>query len=566
MDTGEVEYRRAEPPTVEFGSRIDAARGWAPGSECREVNPTQAPRQRGEPRDLGGGYRRWACIPLFPGRLIRRNASIGEPIEPNQFYSVRIDHAVIAELIETPISFRRLLSGRDPTRRVGEIAILANTFEYSSADVAAGAPTNDFFNLSNLSGVKVVYYNPDVEQGQALNLSNIPLTEGRRYSGRPVGIQIVVLELDRMSGPMQNLMRTLAALGQQSSALPGGPAAQALLDLGTSLISQENDDVMFEYRFVLDRSDSTDHVSSAPFEAGRYVVRRTHERRRMPRWDDLMLDHNTGQLMRRQGDAQPRSELQANNALYLPFEEDTYFTLNVLRHEEDGAFAYRPQTLADLNKEIESAAEARDAPLNAVTDRLRGVVVAGRNRQLAQELIDAWRVAATRYRNYARHYADPAIFAAPGATCAASPHTDPDRERIREEALFEARTAASQFISLYDQAMARQATEDRAASSNGNNGQTASPELFTDEVQRAVLASLGAFFAPFPSGVAVTPAFLTNPPEFRSAFLGAKASDFLTAAEKAAQLIWSPRTCDRLKAARLAVDAPPAQSGQNPET
>lgn len=566
MDTGEVEYRRADPPPAEFGQRITGSLGdfcalHGGREEARD------PIRRGV-TDLGATYDRRACIPLFPARLIRRNASIAAPIQPNETYSIRLEHGLIAHLIEDAFSFRRLLNGRRVDRKVGEVAVLAHAFEFPATAPAENPASARFANLTSLEGVKVVYFDPDVEEGQALNFSNIPLQESRKYGGRPIAIQIIVLELDRMSGPMKSLMQTLASLGRQSGAIPGGAASEALLDLGTSLVSQDNDDVIFAYQFVLDRAAPNEHSTGAPpFEEGRYVLRRTHERRRMAQWDDLILDHNTGQLMRR---ANPADGTNWENARYIPFEEDTYFTINIIRQEDSSQFAYDPQSLEELNTDIQEALNSRDEQVGVVAQRLAGRLVEARNRRWAEELSSKWQTAAVRYRHYARHFADPAVTA---GRCL--PRQNPDVTRRRQEALFDARMGATEFLIHYSRAVAA-----AQPSGNTNSNQTttgtspASVSPLSDDDQRPILAQMAPFFLPFAEGEAELQAsHLANPPSFRSTFLD-HPEKFHTAAQRAAERNWSPRTCEELVSARLAdvlqtapAEAAPAPgSGASPST
>lgn len=552
MDTGEIEYRRAERAPVDTQAAMNRARQWPEGTQCRarraQPEPPDDSARTREPQDPSSLYSRWACYPLFPARLVRRNAGIGDPIRTGEYYSIRIEHAVIANLIEDAFSFRRLMNERDPFRRVGEVAILAHTFEFSATAPAEGADTSStrFQNLSALDGVKVVYFNPDVEEGQALNFSNIPLREASKYEGRPVGIQIIVIELDRMSAPMRSLMRTLATLGQESAAVPSGPAAAALLELGSSLISQNNDDVMFEYRFVLDPFQPSAPLQTSPFEAGRYVLRRINERRRMQRWDDLILDHNTGQLMQSSG--RPR---QGELPQYVPFERDTYFTLNVVR--EPGAFYYGGQTFAQLGEELEAAATARDQPFAQLETRILSSLAATRNRELVRELNDAWEAAAARYRLYASTYVD-ATIGGPTGQCPV-----PDsiaRDRTRDGALVLARALSRQFLLNYQAAIDQQ---------EGNAG------VFTDEVQRSLLTMLADFFGPFAPDDPLNQSHLVDPATFRATFIGAdlaNAGKFHDAAVHAARMKWAARNCDALRAAGLAPPAPasaPAAAPAVPE-
>lgn len=519
MDTGEIDYRRAAP-APDRAARVALATG--ANRNCEPVDPQAQP---GDPPNLGAAYPRWACHPLLPAPLIGRNTTVGAPIGVGDIYSIRIQHAFITDMIEDAFSFRRLMNGRDVNRRVGELVILAHSFEFGAAGAAA-ADSPQFRDFHNMGGVRVVYYNPDVEEGQSLNFADIPLRESAAYQGRPIGIQLIVLELDRMSGPMRSLMRNLADLGRQSAVLPSGPAASALLQLGTSLISQDNDDVMFEYRFVLDRSDATNTTGASPFEAGRYVLRRTHERRRMQHWNDLVLDHDTGRLMRAEG----------TDGLALPFEEETYFTLHIVNHGQTAGagFSSPGQTLDQLGADIRTAADRRDAPIAELADQVRSRFLAGVSQQRAGELAESWRNVATRYRVYGRLFRnDNAI----GPTCIAS--TSADVDRARSEALFVAQGAMADFITRYRQALEA-------------DGQAGAAGAFSRDSQRATLSGLYAYFSPFPDGGGLASTALLDPDEFGTEIQTHAGVNLTRTAQLAAERHWSPRDCAELIAVGLA--------------
>lgn len=547
MDTGEIEYRRAEPPPADFAQQ--AVDGLDRGGLCRNRAPQ--------------GERRYRCTPVFATELIRRNATIGDPIVKDEIYSIRIEHGQITNLIETPFSLRRLAAGRTPFRRVGEIAILAHTFEFASTEAAAGGSGFRFADLSSLGEVKVIYYNPDVEDGQSLNFSNIPLIEGQQYQGRPIGIQIIVLELDRLSGPMQSLMRRLAELGQQSAVLPSGPAATTLLNLGSTLISQENDDVMFEYRMVLDPSGTEPSLRSAPFEAGRYVLRQIHERRDMQRWDDLVLDHNTGELLQRVSgpDAGPvgpaplrvrRSE--GGDFRYVPFAGGTYFTLNIIKQTEQSRAAYSASTFRDLAARITEAADNRDRPLRAVTADLAATVRAGRARRWIEDLNGAARAAAARYQAYGRRFVDGTV--AEQGQCKET--VSPANEAARSRARLEAQASVADFLAIYRRALADVDTNDAGTDGAATNGSSATLAVFGDADQRLVLSHLTTLFLPLPEAAETQ---MITPASFKEAYLDGSASALLDVLKGAAERNWSLRSCSELIRMHLAEPNPAPAAG-----
>jgi hypothetical protein len=548
MDTGEIDYRRADPVPSDFDARIKVAQdNLCDGTVARNGVPPEIVNTKERPPNAV------SCQVLFPARLVRKNATVGEPIVKNDIYSIRLEHGFIADLIEDKMSFRRMMNGRNAFRKVGEVAVLAHAFEFaSSSDAAAGAAAR-FANLSSLHEVKVVYFSPDVEARQTLNFNNIVLQEGRKYDGRPVGIQVVVLELDRMSGPMKSLLKTLAALGQDSGSLPSGPVAAALLDLGTSLISQENDDVMFDYRFVLDPSAPGNRVASAPFEAGRYVLRRTHERRQMQHWDGLVLDHNTGQLMQWSAGGQEHAEQKtrgrkaaAQNSTsprkYIPFEQDTYFTVNIVKHAPGSEFFYAPQTFKQLGDELAEEADRRDASLETITTRAREALLATRKARWADDLGGTWRGAAARYFGYAGKWVKPGV-RPDGTRCKASN----SGAHAAAMALFEANSAVADFLSLYT-AAGKDKDHEKAA-------------VLSLEDKRRMLSSLASFFLPAPDGSKLVEQDLIDPSAFETKFVVPGPVPLQQAAKEAAERNWATKSCEELKALGLAEADPPEPVG-----
>lgn len=287
-----------------------------------------------------------------------KNSALGTPIQPKQVFSISIDHGLIADMVEPKFAMRRAVQLRNPFRRVGEIVILASAFEFE-ADTST---TKGFVDFSDLSDAKVIYYHPDVEAHQHLNISNIPLLSPQTYGGRPVGVQIFVIELDRMSKPMQGLLTQLADLGWASNIISPGVGGELLTKLGKSMLSGAHDDTIFEYRFVLDPIGTLD---AAPLlESGRYVLVRNQERRGTFDWSTVNLDRDTG-------------ELRCVNVIGCqpgePFNGATYLVLNVKKHPDGAVSAIAQKKYGDLIAAIDKAADAQDARLSDVTTQIKAM-------------------------------------------------------------------------------------------------------------------------------------------------------------------------------------------------
>ncbi|HXH53013.1 MAG TPA: hypothetical protein VNH53_06250 [Sphingomicrobium sp.] len=495
VDTGEIDYRRVEPVRSE---QLARATGFSePGGDC-------APQP--------GNERLAQCNPLLPAPLVRKNQTIGAPIKRNDVYSVSLEHGVIAHMVEPRFAFRRAAMLKNPLRKVGEVLVLATVFEFpaNSADTAASR----FIELTQLGDAKVVYYSPDVEAKQDLNFSNIPLLPPTRYNGNPVAIQIVVLELDRMSGPMQGLLKQLAQLGVESNILPGGPAASTLVKLGTSMIANDHDDVIFEYRFVLDPSDGTMSADTPRFEAGRYVLRRGDERRADQIWRNLRLDHNTGKLI-----IQPEGATEG-----VPFEGGTYFTVNVKKlpaGTEPSNYTYL--TNAQMAEQIKAAADQRDRGLTEVSQEVTQRLTVLRKKAWLSKLREEWSAVRMAGLEFGRLSTE----AAPDSSCELS-YPDVAKRQIAE---MELRSAAMQFMAHYDEASGKQ-------------------DEFTDVEKRDLLRTIWSFFTPF--AASVNSEQLSEPANFEAAFAGSNKPSFVSAVVETASANWKLKTCTDLIAAGLA--------------
>lgn len=390
IDTGYIDYRRAD----DVDALRDAAR-YRPYCNFEKSDPRSGDEQRRQINVREAGDPK-VCYPLLGAKLHRKNMAGSGKISAGDIYSIRLDHGYMQFVSEFPFRPDRIFSAKNPFRAQAEIVVLARAFEFSAKPAEAPKPApaiegtpspapaptpagnaNDFVNLSfdSLNSARVIYYSPDVENGQGLNFSNIPILGPVRYGGQPVGIQIIVLELDRISPEMQGLLSSLASLGQTAGALPTGGAAGILMDLGKSLLESNQDDVIFEYRFVLDPNNAPNSYNSAPLETGRYVLRRLQSRDAAPVWRNLLLDHNTGQLFLMTDDTKTKEAAE-------PYERETYFTVNIFKNGEGVREAdYVQRSFKELSDAIMASASARDEPM------LRSTLAAVKKEQ--QDLLGA---------------------------------------------------------------------------------------------------------------------------------------------------------------------------------
>jgi hypothetical protein len=315
-----------------------------------------------------------------------KNSALGSEIDSGDVFSISIDHGLIADMVEPKFAVRRAVQLRDPFRRVGEIVILASVFEFDAGTTA----TRGFVDFSDLTDAKVIYYNPDVEENQHLNFSNIPLLAPSEYGGRPVGVQIFIIELDRMSKPMRGLLTQLADLGWASNLMPTGAGGALLMKLGKSMLAGAHDDTIFEYRFVLDPVGTT---HQAPLlESGRYVLVRGQERRNSFDWGSVKLSSETGELLCVSVAGCTEGE---------PYNGATYLVLNIKKHPDGVTSSIAQQNYGDLLTAIDKAADDRDASLTEVTAQINALTEGAGTKALIGRLereIAATKAAADTYQ------------------------------------------------------------------------------------------------------------------------------------------------------------------------
>lgn len=378
VDTGQVDYRVADAPPAPVNRDLTAFDATKYCSSDASVN----------------------CDPIMPARVVRRYMPDPETgwrgFRDQQVYSIEIEQGVIgSNILEGKILGHQFGSK-------GEIAILANVFEFAAeADTAKLKRFLDGEELKKVTDdpsdveLKLVYFNDDVRREQAFNFSNIPLRQRSIYGGGTIGIQIVVMEVDAQAAPVASLLKTLARFGQQIVPVPG-EAKDMLFDLGESLLTGSQDDKLLEYRFALSASESADNDNAiqATFSPGRYVIRRLQDRRSDMQWDELRLDHNSGRLLKYSG------------GQLTPVTTDLYLVLNIRRYPVGTKpEIYAQRDWAGFRAELQSAADARAAPLDEVTANLSGVLGKMRSNNLGEILAKKWKAANAELLQYTSRYA-----------------------------------------------------------------------------------------------------------------------------------------------------------------
>jgi hypothetical protein len=545
INEGEVSYRRAEPRS---SYHVDAP------------PPSDGPQH-----------------PVLITPLVRQNlsqASQGHPVQAivaGTQLSIRLDHAFVdGSMSEIPFTADRLMNGSNPFIQRGEFVILANAFEFpapsenadeppaAGGDNAATPPVANapapgtgpqfHFDNASLSNARVVFYSNDVQSGQSLNFSNIPipLMGPSEYHGRPIGIQLIILELDDTSEQMESLLTQLADLGKSAAGLDG-PLGNALLSLGRSLISGSSDDTLFRYTMVLDAQTTAGSPSVPVLEPGRMVFFRREHRGDPVNWSELRLDDNDGRLYRfdrtictataatpvpavtpgrtddetRAAEARRAEAIRAaetvaliadsrRTACYVPFQNETYFTVNVIDHGPTAPpIQYNYTTLEQLRTAMTGPARAPTATL--VTELQRDADTY-RAQQRQRDLVRSWRSVRDVY---ASRYAPLLREGVQGVTDQNICPGDPTDLAARTTAArFEAHIAAREFWRAAKEAF--------------------SDDKFMDANRQAVLSEFSDFGLADDQQGGVTPDEL-DPAQFKTTFLDpASASVLIERLDRAA--------------------------------
>lgn len=515
IDSGQIDYRVAERVNKPIESQIDSY----VNITCKEQKDAEV------------------CAPLSKARLIRKFAPFSDPFkgpgsdptsQPGEVYSIDLLQGVLGNNIsEGPTGQRRL--------ERAEIMILANVFELGDK---ADLNNPRFFESSELSSgqlknndkFKVIYFSEDVGKNQPFNFSNIPLQPKTEWGGNPIAIQIVIIEVDKASEPAKALLETLAGLGAASNAVPLGDAAQSLLlDLGQSFLNaQAQDDILFEYRFVLN-PDGGEPDYYPVFEPGKYVLRRLQSRKNTPVWRNLVLDHNTGRLY-----------LNNGGTKHEEYRQETYLTLNITKYPPGTKTAnYNFQKYDEVQQSIQEAIDERGAPLEIITANLKTIVESERSKNWFESVSARWYSAQEKLNKYS---ALGDITQEPSDTCKFEKPADYDRERAL--ILFEAQNEIKAMLREYDIGIMMPRAED--SGDEDDNDINKPKPLASDEDQRALFSLIARYFVPFEESVATN---FTSLESFKNTYLNSTANyeAFSGAAKRQAdarQRIWD---CDSLQ-------------------
>ena len=459
-DSGRIEYRVAEPVTV---------------TEAMVKN------SKGEPL---------ALAPLVRMSSMPRDSfnSAATTDATKDVYSISLEHAVLGGFIN---------EGR--WAQPGEIVILANVFEFSDKEGAGGRfyefPEIDSRaskDANSSADLKVIYFTPDAYLHQPLNFSALTITPPTRYHGRPIGIQIVILELDRVPGPLQSLLGTLADLASPATATAGLPGAEKIMfDLGKSLLDGKvnQDDVLFEFRMELMPYAPLMKNDQATFQPGRHVFIRQQDRSSPVPWGDLRLDHNTQKLLTNAN----HSALGCKQNVSCEFTRDSYLVVNVVKHSPTTQLAYyQHRTMAELNAALRAAENAGPlSPLNSVTANLQERLADVRSNAWGRSVQEEWSKAEGALAIFDDHRypgSDPNVtFAQPG-TCDIQDATELKTDLLKKR--IGAKNALRDFLTRY-----REGLQAKTGGVPGDANNPPEPEFAPDE-RTALVQRLAIYAVP----------------------------------------------------------------------
>lgn len=511
--------------------------------------------------------------PATKSRLLRRYSgstdvfnSTATTDDQRDVYSIVLEQLIVGQYI-----------GENYFAQPAEVAVLANAFEFDASPSEGAAArfleSPEIFRAANADSqsqtatdqrLKLIYFSPDVYLGQPLNFSALPIIAPSKYEGRPIGIQLVVLELDKLPGPVKSLLRTVADLGRASnasSAIPG--IGDVALELGSSMLSgnASNDDLVFEYRFVLfpahlstSQTGTSQRNETATFQPGRYVVRRQELRRRQMSWDDLVLDHNTARLFEKRPGGTDCTSLLAQPAgpvgedeTYCEFREDTYAVINILKHPPGTPEAsYAQQTLAEFNEVYQAALDLEGEPINVITENLQLRVEQARSTAWLSDMSNKWTALQQTLQAYdALRYPgaadDPSAALTESAklSCRAGPAATLATQLLEAELKVE--SASRDFVQAYQRGI----EAPPATSAAGQTQQSAPVAPFKDSEQATIVERLALYAVP--KNASLRTNFSTTG-AFRSEYVeGKTGNELATALLGAARAVSRQFTCKNLE-------------------
>lgn len=268
--------------------------------------------------------------------LIGKSApSEQSPIAVGDCFSVNLAAGFIGDFREVGQKGEVVIVARVSERKVGSL-------EFGSGSVKSG---------------RVIYFGNDVKQRQQLNFSYLPMYGPMKYTGRPLDVQLYVIEIDD-ADQFKPLLSTLANVGAGAYP-PAAPALKLLDTIGGALLSASRDDNLLEYSFCLngrmpglDKTYGFNYGEYPVFEAGHYVVVRQQNRKGDLREMVSNVYYDPYDQVLKRYDPQSKS--------IKPYVDDSYLIVHVKRElissalDSDDKFYKTFETLRDEERQSTS--------------------------------------------------------------------------------------------------------------------------------------------------------------------------------------------------------------------
>lgn len=242
--------------------------------------------------------------------LVFKYETTGQPaILPGQTFAINLSLGFSGNFLEVG--------------KKGEVAVIARVIERGSGK---GGPE---YGADAAKSGRLIYFSNDVHEKQHFSFSYLPVYGPLEYSGKPVDIQLYVIEIDD-ADKFKPLLHSLMKAGQGLYP-PAAPILGLLDTLGSTLLTAAaKDDVMFDYSFSLWPQEP---IGSLPgyqtgeypvLEAGHYVFIRQQDRKNATDdfKDKLKLKSGNHKLVMKD------KKTSKFNALY---KEDYYLVLHIKR-------------------------------------------------------------------------------------------------------------------------------------------------------------------------------------------------------------------------------------------
>ena len=261
-----------------------------------------------------------------------------------------------------------------------EIVIIANVCEQGKAGCSMSyGPSSD-------KNGRVIFYSNGVKALQYLNFSYLPVYGPIKYEGGSLIIQLTIIELDDPSDQQKAMLNSLASAGQQLYP-PASEVLTVLDSVGSAILSNSSDDILFRYSMTLVPASNSSNYPSPIVAEGNYAFIRKNTNKGLLEkeiFDKLFFDNSSGRLVEECSGKENKEPTNNNGEstsnvydyapctldlntgkMFKDYRENTYLTFQVksgfVEKTLDNIQTFQ-MLLSDLNQAAdESASKAIDA-------------------------------------------------------------------------------------------------------------------------------------------------------------------------------------------------------------